>query len=216
MSEFQKQPDRWPLMRGDTLSNHDWFPFYGHRFLSSAFVIEATMAGRHDVVGAAMILWAEAMRQDPAGTLPDSDVQLAAMARYPSPDAWQAVRGEVLRDWFPVEVECDRTGEITLRLGHVIMEEVAVEMFKRKRSRDGAREAAKSAQRKSRIRKKMGEMKAPDHMVESDHVLMELVRFFEQAPELYITVDNVRAAMIECLGYTGEVRQFPGAVGGVN
>lgn len=206
---FAPQPDMWPLRRGDTLSNHDWFPFYSHRFLASHFVAAAVMDGRRGDVGTAVILWSESMRQDPAGTLPDCDIELATLARYSTIADWQAVRAGVMRGWVPVLVEDDRTGEITTRLGHPsFMQGVVEEMHKRKRGRDGAREAANLAVRKSRIRKKMDDLKIQKHVISDDRVVTALAEYFDQSG-LYVTNDNLRAAMTEVIGYSGEVAHFP-------
>jgi len=203
------QPDTWPLMRGETLSNHDWFEFHGHRFLGSRFLAIALMEGRRADVATALILWSEAMRQDPAGTLPECDLELASLARFASVDEWRACKDTVMHGWERVSVEDARTGEVTARLGHTVFLQLVVErMYKRKRTRDGAREAAASSVRKSRIRKKMEEMRIPKHMIADDLAVGELAAYFEQS-NLYITVDNLRAAMITCLGYTGEVARFP-------
>lgn len=209
-----KQPDMWPLQRGDTLSNHDWFPFHVHRFLGSAFLNTAIMEDRRGDVGTAVMLWSESMRQDPAGTLPTNDIELAGLARFPSLEAWRAVRDGVMHGWEEVFVEDSRTGEVTTRLGHAgFMQGVVEEMYKRKRGRDGAREAARLAVKKSRIRKKMGELNIQKHIVDDDRAVNALAEYFEHS-DLYVTPDNLRAAMIEVLGYTGEVAQFPPRRGG--
>lgn len=207
-------PDVWPLERGDTLSNHDWFPFHVHRFLGSGFLSSALMEQRRGDIGTAVMLWCESMRQDPAGTLPDCDVELASLARYATIEDWQAVKAGVLHGWEPVYVGDARTGEQHIRLGHPsFMLGVVKEMHKRKRSRDGARDAANQAVRKSRIRKKMVELGVQEHIIGDDRVLAELASYFERA-DLYITADNVKAAMVSEIGYTGQVRSFPGAGAG--
>lgn len=212
--EHERLPDVWPLQRGDTLSNHDWFPFHVHRFLGSKFLASALMERRRGDVGSAVILWCEAMRQDPAGTLPDCDIELASLARYATVEDWQAVKTGVLHGWEQVYVDDARTGAQEIRLGHTsFMQSVVMEMHKRKRSRDGAREAANQSVRKSRIRKKMNELGIQQHIVGDDRVLAELASYFEQS-DIYITADNVKAAMVSVIGYTGQVRTFPGAGAG--
>jgi hypothetical protein len=199
----------WPLKRGDTLSNHDWFPFHSHRFLASKFLAVSIMEGRRGDVGTAVMLWSESMRQDPAGTLPECDIELASLARFAAIADWLDVKEGVMSGWVPVSVEDDRTGEIITRLGHPsFMQSVVEDMHKRKRGRDGAREAARLAVKKSRIRKKLAEMKIPDHMIANDQVVHALAEYFEHS-DLYVTSDNLRAALIEVVGYSGEVAQFP-------
>ncbi|WP_245597424.1 hypothetical protein [Leisingera caerulea] len=206
-----RMPDTWPLQRGETLSSHDWFPFFGHKFLSSRFLSKSVMTGRRADIGTALILWAEAMRQDPAGTLPVDDLELADMARFRSLGEWQEVRASVLHGWVEVHVEDPRTHEVEVRLGHPgLIEEIVQDMYKRKRGRDAAREAGRLALKKHKIRKKMGEMGVPEHIIKDDRAITALAEHFEHS-ELYITPDNVRAAMVEVLGYTGDVTPISAA-----
>lgn len=206
--------DPWPLEVGDTLSNHDWFPFYGHRFLSSKFVLSSVMNDRRADIGTAVILWAEAMRQDPGGTLPDCDLELAALARFSSVAAWAEVRETVLHGWRPVLVRDPRTGETFTRLGHIgFMQGVVEEMQSRKRARDGAREAGRLAVKKSRIRKKLGDMRLPDYLIKDDAAIEALADHFDKSDQ-YITPDNLRGALVAVLGWQGQVAPFPGAKSG--
>jgi hypothetical protein len=198
----------WPLKRGETLSNHDWFPFHGHRFLASRFLATAVMEHRRADVGTAMMLWSEAMRQDPAGTLPVSDVELASLGRFASTEEWQEVKEDVMHGWVPVHVEDERSGETVVRLGHPgIIQGIVEDMHKRKRGRDGAREAGRLAVRKSRLRKKMAEMRISDHLIADDRVIVALAEYFEHS-NLYVTSDNVRAAMEQVLGYAGDIAKL--------
>lgn len=209
MVEIVKTPDTWPLKRGETLSNHDWFPFHGHRFLLSAFVKRAVMEGRRADIGTAVMLWAEAMREDPAGTLPECDIELAFLARFASVSDWLAVRDGVLHGWTQVLVEDEESGELITRLGHPgFMQKVVVGMHKRKVSRDVAREAGNLSVKKTRIRKQMGLLKVEDHIIADDRAIDVLAEHFVNSG-LFITKDNVRGAMVELLGYTGQVRKFP-------
>ncbi|WP_298491569.1 hypothetical protein [uncultured Maritimibacter sp.] len=206
-----RQPDTWALERGDTLSNHDWFPLHGHRLLSSAFVAKCVMLDRREDLGTALILWAEAMRQDPAGTLPCEPIQLAALARFHSLEAWEAVADNVLHGFELVHVKDPRTGELVPRMGHALLGEIATEMHKRKTGRDAAREQARGQKRKDRIKAKMKEAGIEAGMIENPRVIGELLRFFDASPDLYITADHVVMAMRETMGFTGTVSHFPGA-----
>jgi len=169
------------------------------------------MTGRRADLGTALILWAEAMRQDPAGTLPMDDMELADMARYRSLSEWQDVRDAVLHGWVAVAVEDPRTGELEVRLGHPgLIEEIVQDMHKRKRGRDAARDAGRLALKKHKIRKKMGDVGVQDHIIKDDRAITALAEHFEHS-ELYITPDNVRAAMVAVLGYTGAVTPISAA-----
>lgn len=195
----------WPLAKGETLSNHDWFPFFGHRFLASEFVAECVMKGRREDGFTAVMLWSEAMRQDPAGTLPESDIQLASLARYSCVDEWLVHKKQIMHGWVPVFIEDERSDEMTTRMGHPgMIEQIVGEMFKRKRGRDAAREAQRLAVKKVRIKKKMIELGVKEHVYTDDRAMHAVTDYMVTA-DLYITPDNVRAAMAEVLGYTGTV-----------
>ena len=62
---------------------------------------------------------------------------------------------------------------------------------------------AQSAQIR-KIRKKMVENGVQDHVIKDDRAVTALAEHFAHS-ELYITPQNVAAAMVEVLGYTGEV-----------
>lgn len=200
----QVMPDPWPLKLGETLSSHDWFPFHGHQFLGSSFVRTSVMAGRREDIGTAVILQAEAMREDPAGTLPTDDIELADLARFRSLDEWLQVRARVLKGWVTVLVEDPRTGAMSERLGHPDIEDVVKDMYKRKRGRDAARDSSRMALKRHKIRTKMQEMGVPEHMAADKGAIQMLAEHFDHA-DIYITPDNLRAAMAEVLGYTGAV-----------
>ncbi|WHP68848.1 hypothetical protein [Phaeobacter inhibens] len=203
--------DIWPLKRGDTLSSHDWFPFFSHRFLGSTFVRRCRATKRREDIGTAVILWAESMRQDPAGTLPPGDLDLADLAHFHCMDEWQQAKENVLYGWVPVLVEDPRTGEFETKLGHPgMIEDIVQDMHKRKKGRDHAREAQNLATKKFRIRDKMRGMGVDEHIISDDRAVTALAEFFAQS-SLYITPDNVRTAMIEVLGYTGKVTPISAA-----
>jgi len=195
----------WPLERGATLSNHDWFPFYGHRFLASEFVAGRLMAGDRGSIGTAMLLLSESMRQDPAGTLPLSDVQLAALARFHDLAGWLAAREHALHGWEPVSVATD--GVDIVRLGHPFIEAIVEEMWKRQKGRKASREAGARAVRMTRVRKKMREMNLPEHRIGDDLLVGRIADWLHRA-DLYITPDHLRMAMSDVMTVR-EVTPFP-------
>ena len=199
----------WPIARGETLTNHDWFPFFGHRFLRSSFLRKAVMADRRADLGTALILWVEAMGSDPAGTLPLDDADLAFAARFPSVEAWLACKEGALHGWVRVQVEDSRTGDFYERLGHPMTLHVAQEMMTRSKARKAARTAGADRKRAERIRKKLAGLGLPDHIVKSEQILSRLVRHFNLA-DIWITDENIRAALDEVIGYKGDIVPFSG------
>jgi hypothetical protein len=110
---------RWeyPLRLGDTLAPAG--PLTVEGLLTSRFVAYCLRDGETSraILGTAALLWAESLRQDPAGTLPDDDVELAFLARFGADLAsWQAVRGKVLQGWNPRQFWDGQ--EFRLRLYH--------------------------------------------------------------------------------------------------
>jgi hypothetical protein len=96
----------YPVRKGETLANNDWVEFHVHRFLGSSFVAHSLRNGRREDIATAIFLWSECYRQDPAGTLPDDDVELAQLARYGTDvEAWLEVRASVLHGWEPCLIE---------------------------------------------------------------------------------------------------------------
>ena len=93
------------------------------------------MEGRRADVGTAVMLWTESLAEDPAGTLPDCDLELASLARFATIADWLEVKDGVLYGWERVEVEDAATGEVETRLGHPgFILGVVEEMAKRKKA----------------------------------------------------------------------------------
>lgn len=198
--------ERWPLARGETLSSHDWFPFHYHQFLGSGFLADCLMNGRRGALGTALIYWCEAMRQDPAGTLPIAPVELATLGRFPSVEAFEAEGRAALDGFREVEVEDD--GRIMIRLGHVkMLEEIVGRMGQLARGRKAKRDAGLLAQKRHRLKKQMRAIKLPGHLIENDQVVTALIDFFDRT-DLYMTPDNLRNALRDELGWTGNVARL--------
>lgn len=188
----------YPLKWGETLSNHDWMPLHINRLLSSRFVAYACADDRRGEAFTAMLLWFEAMKQDPAGTLPVDDVELAQMARYGADVAsWRLVKDRALYGWRAVHVDGFKARP-EQRLGHAVVAEVVADMFRRKRGRDQGREAQKVAVQRSRVRAKLRAMKLL-RQADSDHVVAAVTAWLGEHG-LFITDDNVRAALEAAAG----------------
>lgn len=198
----------WPLRRGETLSNHDWFPLHTHRLLGSDFVSLSIMDGRRADIGTALMLWSESFRQDPAGTLPADDRLLAGLARFADIGEWMACRDNVLRGWKIVDVE-DDDGLMQRRLGHVsFMMKIVDDMYKRKRGRDASAQARGQAVRKSRVRDKLKDL-GFDHLAGQPPVITMILETLDQG-DMYITPDNVSIVLKEHHLDGGKVARLPG------
>lgn len=203
-------PPDWtyPLNYGDRLSNHDWVPLYVNRLLTSDFVAYACAEGRRGDLGTAIILWAESFKQDPAGTLPDDDVQLAMIARFGADiEGWRRARAGAMHGWVPVSID-NAEEDDKPRLGHMVIAGIAKDMHNRKAGRDQAREAGRMATLRSRVRKKLVALRYPKGVHGSDHVVQSIAEWLDQTG-LFCNDENIRAAMENVIG-------LPRVVGGTH
>lgn len=200
----------WPLKRGETLSNHDWFPFYHHRFLHSTMFRRCVARDQREILGTALILWSVSIAEDPAGTLPMDDEELAELARFRHVDDWRAVKEDVLHGWQKVLVE-SVDGDCDYRLGHrFLKDEIVGEMGFRQKARKAGRDGARDRQKAGRVRKKLKGLGLPKHVWASEEIVMQMVRHFNLSGE-YVTDENVRSALSSVIGYDGEIVPFPAA-----
>lgn len=188
----------YPLRHGDRLPNFDWMPLYGERLLSSRFVALAIHAGRRQDIDTALLLWSASMKQNPAGTLPDNDVELAHLAGFGADlDGWSEARaGLALYGWRTVHIDDAPTGAVG-RLAHPLLTEIAEDQFRRKRGRERSREVAQIGMQKSRIRAKLREIKHA-RIADNGEAVEQIAQWLRDN-DLYITADNVRVAMEDVL-----------------
>ena len=199
----------YPLRWGETLSNHDWVPLRINRLLTSRFLAHAFAEGRRDDIATALVLWCESYKQDPAGTLPDDDVQLAQLARFGGDvDGWRAARTGALYGWRSVSIDGDDMHRDP-RLGHPVIAEIAADMFRRKRGRDASREAGRFATMRSRVRIRIAKLGYPKAHAESDQVVGLVASWLDQNG-LFVTDDNVRQAMEFAAGIPRSVTPIRG------
>jgi hypothetical protein len=192
----------YPLRFGQTLSSSDWVEFHIHRFLTSrfkAYCLRDGEAGR--AIGfTALLLWSECYRQDPAGTLPDDDVELAQIAGFGADVAgWQAIRDRALHGWRPCL--CDDGIEGVTRLGHLVIADIAVRTYQRKAGKAAGREAAQMSVSKSRVKKHLMALRNGKAMAGDPAAVEAVARWLETAG-LWITEANVAQAAQVVLGYT--------------
>lgn len=86
-----------PLVgEGVSMSGNDWFPLYFDRLRKSKWWRRATDTARARNI----MLWGEAYKQIPAGSMPDDDDELAEAAGFGMDvDAFLAVKAEIMAPW---------------------------------------------------------------------------------------------------------------------
>lgn len=187
--------DYWhyPLREGDTLASHEWVELHIHKLLTSRFLAYALREGRRGDIGTALILWSECYRQDPAGTLPDDDVELAQLARFGADvDGWRAVRAGVLHGWQQCHVDTDR-GVRGDRLGHPFIAEIAERAVRRKKGRARSREESRIAVMRSRVKAKMRGISGLARLAAAPSAVDAVTRWLDEHG-LFVNEDNIRAA----------------------
>lgn len=143
-------PPLYPIPLGVRVKG-DWFPFYHKRFRDSEFAATVDFAAGF----LAIRLWAASAEQDPPGTLPDDDRQLAQLAGLGRDvESWRKYREAGALDGFEPVTCADDVCEI-VRLGHPVVAEVMCEVVRRmdewkRRSQEGA-----SRRKRSRLREVM-------------------------------------------------------------
>lgn len=185
----------YPLRAGQTLSSNEWVEFHLHRFLASRFLAHMLSQDRRDVVGTAVVLWAESYRQDPAGTLPDDDPSLARLAGFGRDlPGWQAMRGLVLWGWSAVEVRDEADVPVAGGfLGHQVVAQIAATSWRRKSGKVQGRAAAAQATLRSRVKDKLEKL-GRGQMVKNPDVVAQVADWLVQA-DLWATPENVAEAL---------------------
>lgn len=179
----------YPLRFGDTLSSNEWVELHFHNLLSSRFVALCLHSDRRDIIGTALLLWSECYRQDPAGTLPTDDIELAQLARYGTDiAAWQADKELALYGWGRCQVDGD--DELIERLSHRTITDIATRSFRRKAGRARSRNAGYEAVIRSRV-KKMLVKSGHSRMSEAGEVVSQIAKWLIEAG-LHVTENNVR------------------------
>ncbi|WP_118136404.1 DUF1376 domain-containing protein [Oceanicella sp. SM1341] len=188
----------------------DWVPNHFRRFLNSRFVATVDYAAGF----AAVILWSAACDQDPVGTLPEDDVELARLAGFGRDiAAWERLREGALYGWRPCAV--DQDGTLIRRLAHQTVTEVVVEAMSRMEKSRQKSEAGAERALLSRLRARMREAGASARLTErEDFVTAVLTQL--RGGNLRWNSANVRAAMEDVqmrLDLGGGVADMPRAVG---
>lgn len=201
----------YPLRLGETIADQDWVPLYFHRLLGSEFVAEACAEGEAGRAGGftAMLLWFEAVKQDPAGTLPLGDVALARLAGFGGDIAgWRAVRERALYGWRPCTVE-GPDDQVIERLGHNTVAELAVYAWNRKHGRQVGREAARLSQMKWKVKQQMERLKRPQRLIDNDDLVTGIANWLMRSG-LKVSSENVASGLAMMGAGTVVPMQRPG------
>lgn len=92
-------------------------------FLADGWLARAAYDGERAELGTAVILLSEALRQEPTGTLPADNRELALLARVATLNEWLVVRGQVLSGWKSRSYKDIRDGSLVYRLVHPVIEQ---------------------------------------------------------------------------------------------
>lgn len=183
-------PEVYPLRLGQTATRLDRMQIHVHRLIGSAWLSRST----HEERGAALSLWAHCCAtQDPAGTLPDDDRELARLAEFGiDVEGWRRCRAGALHGWRRVRV-LTATGEPgPLRLAHPLMTEVAASMVETLQKGALAKADDLARKRRGRLREQMGKVGAKRMAEHWESV--EAVMAWLEARGLNFAAANVREA----------------------
>lgn len=198
----------YPLEWGQTL-NFDWFAFHINRFLNSKFVSKAVSQDKRAAAFTAVILWNESFRQDPAGTLPADDRDLALLAKFGTDvKGWLQVRDDALYGWMPVTIPGDRHGEADQRLGHAMVAHEAQEMWKRKDNSAERNEAKKIANLRNRVKNQLKHLGCRASTYNNKDAVAKIASWLSNA-DLKITADNVGLALEKLADHPAEIASHP-------
>lgn len=185
----------YPLRHGDKLSG-EWVEWRIRDLTRSRWRTEAV--ANPEVGLFAILLIAEAYQQDPGGTLPDDDADLAQLAGLGLGVArWRRLReAGALRGWEPCLVLApDDDGPMRRRLAHRVVTEVAMKCWGyQKTSREGAAEGARRKQM-SRVRLQLKGTGLRSELVKSDRYVGALLERLTAAGKR-ITRENVEAELV--------------------
>lgn len=179
----------YPIPLGQRLRG-DWFALHFRDLLSSRWrAIVEPEAGFYGVM-----LWCQAAAQDPAGTLPTDDRELANLAGFGRDlDGWLRVRDGALYGW--EEVVCTDEVDELVRLGHPRLTEAVLEAVERiEKKRDGLAEGT-LRKRLSRLRRAMRKTGLSDRAA-NDERLQEQILDWLDGRNLTMRVVNVREALV--------------------
>lgn len=192
-----REPFTYPLGFGQTLAAQDWVEWHFHKLLASRFVAHTISRGQEEAAFYGMLLWAESYRQDPAGTLPDDDVQLAQLARLGRDvDRWRELRPHALYGWAPIEIDNAEASDGP-RLGHMVIAQIALKSWQRRDGKAQGREAARLANLRHRVKGQLQSLGKAAYAANPEAV--QRIAAWLAENQLFVTGDNVSAGIAAVL-----------------
>lgn len=181
----------YPLRAGTRVGALDYFPLFHTRLLGSSMFATAT----NEEIGAALALWAYAVgTQDPGGTLPLADLDLAHAARcWRDMATWGRLRTSVLRGWTRVRVIDEAEETVAIRLAHPVVTEAAVEMSRIVAGAQARRQGNLARQKFGRLRATMRDL-GHEHLARDDEAVRRVQEWLAERG-LPQTKPDVRSAM---------------------
>jgi len=146
-----------PVPQDIDLRSHCWMKLDLCRLHSSDFIHLAT----NEEFGAAVKLWTEAMRQVPAGSLPNDDKILASLAGYRGSRRWMKVKPMALHGW-----DLCSDG----RLYHPLLAEMALDAWAYKPQQSAENLSDPRAKDRERLRRWRADRRAKKQAVQDPEV----------------------------------------------
>jgi len=178
----------YPFSSNERLTPHFFTTFHHDRWLNSRLRLSAPP----DVRGLALDLFFLSQKQSPVGTLPDDDIQLAALLMLDL-RTWQSYR---LREWSPLykwtPCLCD-TGEI--RLMHDVVVEMIHDAISRRDKKRIEGELGRRRKRLERLQSQIIQAGASRAMAEDADLLERVDAWLERNCQGNRTRDWVRRAL---------------------
>ncbi|WP_118135177.1 hypothetical protein [Oceanicella sp. SM1341] len=179
----------YPIEWGTPLRG-DWVPFKFRKLRDSRAVPRVDPAAGFY----GFLLWGAACEQDPVGTLPDDDLDLANLAGLGRDvDGWRRVREGALFGWS--HCQCEIRGEMVVRLHNPEVTDMILEQLD---WMDKSRKtSAKGTERSNltRLRKKMLEAGAHAGLTQREDFVIAVEAELKTYCDSRRTVPNVRRAM---------------------
>lgn len=180
----------YPLALGAKLGQVKWAPVYLERLLDSDFLRRVEPeAGFHG-----MILWFEAVRQDPAGTLPANAREIMRLCRFKGNiRSFKRLEPQILYNWERVHIITP--GPQLVRLQHPVVTEIVTKIHGHHVTKHQSVEAQMRSATRNFIREQLYLQHAPRALLLDDQLFDAVIgKVKDRLPKL--VVDEVHAARI--------------------